>query len=144
MTEPIRVRSRAPEPIRVQHREPVRVQSRPRTTVAVKTRNTVWERTGWARNDGPRGTIYTGRYRVWDKRARKYREYDGRLEQTAFACEAHVRQPPRALLATHPKRLCFRQSGVGGWYHMNWYEGTRDPDETIAYLTKVLGEALND
>lgn len=130
--------------VRVEPREPVRIRSTPRVAVAVKPRNTLWERAGWVRTDAPRGTIYTGRYRAWDKRAQKYREYDGRLEQTAFACEAHVRQPPRALLTTHPKHLCFHQSGRGGWYHMNWYAGTRDPDATIAYLTKVLGEALND
>lgn len=139
----ISVRPRNRRPVRVTHRAAIAIRPPARASVASRPINTLWERSGWTRREQPSGTIFTGEYNVWDNQAQRFQTYRGRIEQTQLACEAYVHKPPHALLTNHPKQLCFHQIGDSSWYHMNWYLGTHDPDETLVYVTTLLEEALD-
>lgn len=142
MDEPLKITPRARESVRVVHREPIHVQPRERDIVAVTPIKTIWERAGWAQLSGPRGLVYTGTYRVIERRSGREREFEGRIECLGASTYPYVRNPPRSLLTTHPKYPCFHPQGQR-WWRMNWYQGTSDIDETIAYMTQLLDEAVN-
>ncbi len=126
--------------VRVKHRPPIAVRPKPRAIVDAKPINSLWERAGWTKQRGPRGDIYTGTYRVRNTRTGRGGTFDGRVE-VAGMCQAYIRNPP-AELRKHPKAPCFLPV-ASGWWHMNWWSGTADVDETIAYVEKVLDEAIS-
>lgn len=142
MDDPILITPRTRDTIVASHREPVVVVSKQREAVAARPITSLWERNGWTRQDGRRGTVYTGEFRATRARSGARQLFAGRIEQLGGHCQAYVRHPPPSLLAEHPKRLCFHALDQG-WFHMNWWHGTSCVDETIVYVEKVLAEALN-
>jgi hypothetical protein len=80
-------------------------------------------------------------YRVQHPKSGATHEFGGRIEAGSGSCMARVKNPPPGLKRGHPKRACFNHES-GGWFVMSWYVATNNVDETIAYLEKTLGEAL--
>ena len=142
--EEVRVQPPERSEVRVKPMPAVTVRPKLRATASVKPITTLWERAGWTIKAGPRGDVYTGKFRVRDRRASRWRTYGGRIEgpgQGSRLSEGYVQNPPPEL-RSHPKAACFRPV-AGGWWHMNWYAGTKEVDETIAYIEQVLDEAVN-
>ncbi|CAN5721488.1 hypothetical protein BH23CHL2_BH23CHL2_19740 [soil metagenome] len=129
---------------------PIRITENRRTTgntairsaLAIRPNRTLWQRAGWQRSNEGRGVVYRGRFRIWDKRGGIFRHYAGRIETGEGNSRIFVHDPPEALIKRHPARWCLAHI-KDGWYRLNWRRGTGDIDLSLAFLEKLLDEALN-
>ena len=113
-----------------------------RASVSIQPNRPFWQRAGWQQSEEEEGVVYRGRFRIWDKPGATFRHYPGRIETGYGNSRIFVSNPPETLIKEHPARWCFSHLG-DGWYQMHWRRGTGDIDLSLAYLEKLLDEALN-
>lgn len=132
----------AREKVEVVHREPLIITPRSREAAQARPIRCLWDERGWTVRDSGRRRIFEGPFHGQLRRTGARLLFAGRVELGGGATAAFVHHPPRELVSEHPKAGCF--SSVGSdWYRMHWYRPTADVDETIAYVEKLLDEALN-
>jgi len=100
-----------------------------------------WDERGWhcVRQDGC--LLYTGEYRIRDRRTRQVQRFPGCVRVRGPQVETYIASPPAAV-RHHPKGPCFQYLD-GSWFRLHWHHAPRSADEAILYVERILDEAVN-
>jgi hypothetical protein len=100
-----------------------------------------WDEKRW-RNSIARGeTELIGRYRVFDGRRRRWREFDGRVIQNGAGIGAYIADPP-AEMRRHRHGACL-QLVSAPWFRLHWQRAPKDLDGALLYVERMLDESFN-
>jgi hypothetical protein len=99
-----------------------------------------WDEKRWRRVQDASGIHYVGVYRVWDRRSRIWRAFEGRVIEQGTEIKAYVADPP-AELRSHSKGSCFQLVAVP-WFRVHWHRPPTTVDHALLYVERLLAECL--
>jgi hypothetical protein len=116
------------------------VRPRPQHVVAAPPRF-AWDEKRWQHHREGESEIVSGKYRVFDRRSRVWRAFDGRVEQRGSRISAYIADPP-VEIRRHRHGACL-QLVQAPWFHLHWNRQPKNIDDALLYMERILDESFN-
>ena len=100
-----------------------------------------WDEKRWQRRIHENHTEYTGRYRVYQRRAGRWLEFDGSIIEQSRTIAAYIASPPVEMKA-HRHGACLQLSN-SPWFRLHWTRPPANVDEALLYMERMLHESFN-
>lgn len=113
---------------------------RPGATVVPPAR-LAWDEKCWTRQSSGDRVELTGQYRVFDRRQRTWRAFDGRLVQRGRSVITYIADPP-VETRSHRHGACL-QLVEFPWFLLHWSRPPQSLDDGLLYMERLLDESIN-
>lgn len=131
-------------------RDSRRETSRPRQTVVVGPKPTTtivppprqaWDEKRWHRFMNAGKAEMVGAYRIFDRRRRTWRQFDGRIIQQQYEFATYIADPPPEV-KHHQHGHCLQLIRTP-WFRLHWNRPPKTVDDALLYVERLLDEAIN-
>jgi hypothetical protein len=112
----------------------------PSATVAPPAR-LAWDEKRWEQQGSGNRVELIGQYRVFDRRRRSWRSFDGRIVQQGRSITTYIADPP-AEIKQHRHGACL-QLVERPWFLLHWTRPPHSVDDGLLYMERMLDESIN-
>lgn len=112
----------------------------PSATVTAPAR-LAWDEKRWEKHESGSETELVGEYRVFDRRRKMWRTFDGRLVQQGRSIVTYIADPP-AEVKKHRHGACL-QLVQPPWFLLHWERPPHSLDDGLLYMERMLDESIN-
>jgi hypothetical protein len=121
-----------PVTVVIQRMTPVAVEAPPRP---------VWDDRGWEATTRGDERVYSGWYRVTNRRRGQPLQFEGRITQRGNVVTPYIADPPPDI-RRHPKGPCFTVTQAP-WFQIHWRRPAANVDDALLYVERILDEVVN-
>lgn len=100
-----------------------------------------WDEKRWTQRDVGDSIEFVGTYRVYDRAARKWRQFHGVIRQQAGNFYTYIADPPPEV-KEHRHGACLQLANAP-WFRLHWNQPPASADAALIYMERMLDESLN-